>query len=242
MSKNQFDYINEVERLIERIIESQTDKMMAVAHMFVDNIRNDRIIHVFGTGHSQLTGMEVFARAGGLANINLILDSTMSLQNGARRAGAIEQLSGIAKIIFDQYKINAGDIMIITSNSGRNAMPIEMAQLAKDAGVYTIALTNLKQSEKIISRHSSAKRLFEMVDLVLDTCVPEGDSLMEVAGVKSAPGSSMATMIILNSIIIETLKTLAQDGEPLPVLQSQNLDGYDNDAIYAKYEDRIKHY
>ena len=65
---------------------------------------------------------------------------------------------------------------------------------------------------------------------------------MEVAGVKSAPGSSMATMIILNSIIIETLKTLAQDGEPLPVLQSQNLDGYDNDAIYAKYEDRIKHY
>ena len=33
------------------------------------------------------------------------------------------------------------------SNSGRNALPIEMAMRAKKEGIYTVALTNLHQSQ-----------------------------------------------------------------------------------------------
>ncbi len=62
--------------------------------------------------------------------------------------------------------------MVITSNSGRNAVPVEMAMLAAEHGIYTIALTSLKHSQSVESRHPSGKRLFEIADLVLDNCAP----------------------------------------------------------------------
>lgn len=240
--KYKFEYMNLVEELFEKIYETEADKIEEVAKMFADNIKNNKIIHMFGTGHSHMIGIELFARAGGLANVNAMLDPDTISSNGARRSGALEQVEGIADIVYDSYNIQKGDIMVITSNSGRNSMPIEMAERAKAEGVYTIALTNVKQSEKAISRHSSGKKLYEVVDYVLDNCVPEGDAMMEINGVGTAPGSSLSSMLILNTIVNEALQILGKEGEELPVFQSQNVDGFDNDSLYDKYENRVKHF
>lgn len=237
-----FKYMNLIDELFQEIHDSQADNIEEVAKMVAENIKNNKIIHMFGTGHSHIMGIELFARAGGLANVNAMLDPDTISSNGARRSGALEQLPGISDVVYDSYNIQAGDMMIISSNSGRNSMPIEMAQRAKAEGVYTIALTNVKQSEKTTSRHPSGKKLYEVVDFVLDTCVAEGDSMMEIAGVKTGPGSSIGSMLILNTIVNEALQILAAEGEELPVFQSQNVDGFDNDALYEKYEDRVKHF
>ena len=235
-----YSYMNKVSELMDSIYETQQPIIDDLAKRFADNIKNNRIIHVFGTGHSHMIGIELFCRAGGLGNVNAILDQDVLTSNGARRSGALEKVSGISDVIFDQYNIQAGDIMIITSNSGRNAMPIEMAMRAKKEGVYTVAMTNLKQSQKTTSRHPSGKRLFECVDCVIDSCVPEGDSMMTVGKVKTAPGSTVSGVVILNTIVNEALQILTKEGCELPVFQSQNVDGFNNDAIYAKYEDRVK--
>ncbi len=237
-----FEYMNLIVDLFDEIHESQADNITEVAKMVAENIKNNKIIHMFGTGHSHIMGIELFARAGGLANVNAMLDPDTISSNGARRSGALERLPGISDVVYDSYNIQAGDMMIISSNSGRNSMPIEMAQRAKAEGVYTIALTNLKQSKNTTSRHPSGKKLYEVVDFVLDTCVAEGDSMMEIAGVKTGPGSSIGSMLILNTIVNEALKILGEQGEELPVFQSQNVDGFDNDALYNKYEDRVKHF
>lgn len=237
-----FKYMNLIDELFQEIHDSQADNIEEVAKMVAENIKNNKIIHMFGTGHSHIMGIELFARAGGLANVNAMLDPDTISSNGARRSGALERLPGISDVVYDSYNIQAGDMMIISSNSGRNSMPIEMAQRAKAEGVYTIALTNVKQSEKTTSRHPSGKKLYEVVDFVLDTCVAEGDSMMEIGGVKTGPGSSIASMLILNTIVNEALQILAAEGEELPVFQSQNVDGFDNDALYEKYEDRVKHF
>ncbi len=94
-----------------------------------------------------MIGIEMFARAGGLANVEAMLDNTILTNFGAQRGGSIERLSGLAEIIWDDYKIEEGDIILIVSNSGRNAVPIEMAMLAQEKGIYTIALTSLKHSK-----------------------------------------------------------------------------------------------
>ena len=241
MSKK-FEYVRLVQELFDKVEEQEADNIMKLAEVMAENIANDKIIHVFGTGHSHMIGIELFCRAGGLANVNAILDQDTLTSNGARRSGALEKLSGISDVIYDQYSITKGDIMIITSNSGRNAMPIEMAMRAKAEGVYTVALTNLKQSEKAVSRHHSGKKLYEVVDLVLDNCVPEGDAMMDIAGVLTAPGSSLSSMLILNTVVNEALKIVADKGHKLPVFQSQNVDGFDNDSLYEQYEDRVKHF
>ncbi|MPM43032.1 hypothetical protein SDC9_89704 [bioreactor metagenome] len=237
-----YAYMNKVQELMDAIYATQQPVIDDLAKRFADNIKNNRIIHVFGTGHSHMIGIELFCRAGGLGNVNALLDQDVLTSNGARRSGAMEKVSGVSDVIYDQYNIQKGDIMIMTSNSGRNAMPIEMAIRAKKEGVYTIAMTNLKQSEKTSSRHPSGKRLFECVDCIIDSCVPEGDSMMTVGNVKTAPGSTVSGVIILNTIVNEALQILAAEGCELPVFQSQNVDGFNNDAIYAKYEDRVKHF
>lgn len=237
-----FEYMNKVDELLHNVDDANKEKIQELAVKFADNIKNNHIIHVFGTGHSHMIGIELFCRAGGLGNVNAILDPDALTNFGARRSGAMEKVSGLADVIFDQYKIDKDDIMIIISNSGRNAVPVEMAMRCQKEGVYSIALTNLHQSQNTTSRHPSGKRLFECVDCILDNCVPDGDALMNVGGVATGPGSTISSIFVLDTIVNEALKILAAEGCELPVFQSQNVDGFNNDAIYAKYEDRVKHF
>lgn len=236
----EFEYMNHVDALFHKIYDCEKETIKHLAEQFADNIKNNRIIHTFGTGHSHMIGIELFGRAGGLANVNAILDPDVLTAFGARRSSELEKLVGLADIIYDQHHIQAGDIMIIISNSGRNAAPVEMAMRAKKEGVFTIGLTNLEQSKNQTSRHPNGKKLYELVDVVLDNGVPAGDGLMTVGSTLTGPGSTLASIFLLNTIVSEALKILHLQGEELPVFQSQNVDGFNNDALYEKYEDRVK--
>lgn len=234
-------YVEAVQNLLLDVEKTQMDKIKKAAEVFAETIKKDKIIHVFGTGHSHILGIEMFVRAGGLAPVNAMLDDTALTNFGARKGGNMERLPGLAKIVWDQYSINDGDIMLIISNSGRNSVPVEMAMLAKEKGLYLIALTSLNHSKASASRHSSGKRLFELADLVLDNSVPKGDSLLDFNGVPAGPASTISGALILNSIVAETLKILTDEGYKLPVYTSQNVDGYNNDHLYEQYAGRIKH-
>lgn len=237
-----FEYSNKIIALLEKVADKNENEIKECARLFAETVKTNHIIHTFGTGHSHMIGIEMFARAGGLANVNAMLDPDTLTNFGAQRSGAMERVSGVADVIYDSYVITPGDIMIITSNSGRNAVPIEMAMRCKKEGIKVIALTNLEQSSHTTSRHASGKRLFELADIILDNCVPTGDSLMTIGGVKTGPGSTMTSVFLLDTILCEALQILAEEGCEIPVLQSQNVDGYNNDALYAKYGDRVKHF
>jgi len=236
-----FEYFEKVTQLIRAISEAETKNIEKAAEWVSEVIIADQIIHAFGSGHSHIIGMELFTRAGGLANVNTILDDLVLSSGGARRGAAIERVSGLADILWDKYKISSSDIMIIISNGGRNAMPIEMAMRAKKEGLKVIAITSLTQSKSYPSRHSSGKQLYEIADLVIDNHVPSGDGLMEEQGKLIGPASSIAGMLLVNTITTEAMKIAAGKGTALPIYHSQNIDGYSNDELYLKYEDRIKH-
>ncbi|MBR3840047.1 MAG: SIS domain-containing protein [Erysipelotrichales bacterium] len=236
----EFEYMSKLDELLKTAYETNKGTIKVLAQKVAVNIKDDKIIHTFGTGHSHMIGIELFGRAGGLGNVNAILDPDVLTSNGAQRSGALEKLSGLADIIYDSYKINAGDIMIISSNSGRNAAPIEMAMRCQKEGVISIAVTNVAQSKSQTSRHASGKRLFECVDYVLDTCVPSGDALLNINGILTGPGSSIVSMFLLNTVVSEAIKICAEQGIKPYVFQSQNVDGFDNDAIYTKFDGRVK--
>lgn len=236
-----FEYLDKISLLINKMAADQKDKLVSAAKIVADVIKNDGIIHTIGTGHSQMIGMEMFGRASNLANVNAIMDDMVLMANGARRSAEIEQISGLAEILWKKYQFNKGDVLIVVSNSGRNALPLEMAMKAKQQGLNTIAITSMEQSKKYPSRHSSGKKLFQIADLVIDNCVPTGDGVMSINDLLIGPASSVLGMIIVNIISTEAIKINLEQGVDVSIFQSQNIDGADNEALYQKYESRVKH-
>jgi uncharacterized phosphosugar-binding protein len=235
-----FEYQEKSLEQLNRIVSVQEDLIKQSARWLADCIVNDDIIHTFGTGHSHMIGLELFVRAGGLANVNAMLDTMVLTSEGSRRSAEIERISGLSKIIFDQHKVAENDIMIIISNSGRNAMPVEMAMIAKEKGIKSIAITSLEQSKKYPSRHPSGKKLYEIADLVLDNCVPPGDGLLEIGGNLTGAASTLSGIFLINLIATEAMKIASAEGAKLPIFHSQNIDGFSNEELYEKYASRIK--
>ena len=77
---------------------------------------------VSGSGHSHTMAEEMYARAGGLAFVVPILTSELTMTEHPTKSSHIERLSGYAKILVDLYGVSCGDVVLIASNSGRNAI------------------------------------------------------------------------------------------------------------------------
>ncbi len=237
-----YAYHEAILKAMERAEKANRDTLPCAIAKFAECIKTDHLIHTFGTGHSHMIGIELFARAGGLGNVDALLDPDTLTAFGAQRSGRMEKLEGLADIIYDDYPIQPGDLMVISSNSGRNALPIEMALRCRKEGIYIIAVTNVAQSSASISRHASGKHLYECADLILDTCGPAGDALLDIDGIQTGPASSLVSMLLLNIVASEAIRVCMLDGHRPYVFQSQNVDGFDNDAIYEHFQGRIKHF
>ena len=51
---------------LEKVKNTQTDKISQAAEIVANVIENDGIIYIFGCGHSHLVALDSFYRAGGL--------------------------------------------------------------------------------------------------------------------------------------------------------------------------------
>lgn len=236
-----YEYHQASTALLDQIVEANKKVLPEAIEWMANTIIKDRIIHTFGTGHSHIIGLELFVRAGGLANVNAFLDSIVMTSEGARRSAEIERISGVSKVLWDQHHIKTEDLFIVISNSGRNAMPIEMGELAKANGNKVIGITSIEQSKKYPVRIEGQKKLYEIADLVLDNCVPPGDGMLQIGGELTGAPSTIAGCFIVNLLATEAMKIAADKGVKLPVYYSQNIDGFDNETLYNRYKDRIKH-
>ena len=236
-------YIYSIEMIkqLEKIFEGQEEEMEKAISEVFRTIKEDKIIHTFGSGHSHMVGLELFIRAGGLGNVNAMLDQDVLTSNGALRSSKLEKLEGLADILWEEYRIEKGDIIIIISNSGRNALPVEMALRAKKEGIKIIAITSLTQTKEFASRHSSGKKLFEIADIILDNKVISGDGIMKVGNDRIGAMSSINGMFIINTVVTEAMIRAEKAGIELPVYSSQNIDSFENnDKLYKKYMGRVK--
>ena len=237
------NYIYSIEMIkqLEKIFEGQEEEMEKAISEVFRTIKEDRIIHTFGSGHSHMVGLELFIRAGGLGNVNAMLDQDVLTSNGALRSSKLEKLEGLADILWEEYRVEKGDIIIIISNSGRNALPVEMALRAKKEGIKIIAITSLTQTKEFASRHSSGKKLFEIADIILDNKVISGDGIMKVGNDRIGAMSSINGMFIINTVVTEAMIRAEKAGIELPVYSSQNIDSFENnDKLYKKYTGRVK--
>lgn len=239
-------YIDGLQAVLERIKREQAGKIGQAGQLVATTLSAGGVIHTFGTGHAHLIADEAFYRAGGIAAINPILDERLIFLRGALESTRAEREPGLARELIAREDVRAEDTAIIISNSGRNAVPIEMALEMKALGVKVIAITNLEQSRASTARHTSGKRLFELADVTIDNCVPTGDALLTLPRMDSkiGPASTVAGAAIINSIIIAAVSELLQRNEPVPVLPSANIEGVSEEIlrnILGPYKGRIRY-
>lgn len=235
-----YEYTTKLNQALVQLIERNAQPLEQSISLFAKAIIEDKMIQILGTGHSHMIGLEGFIRAGGLGNVNAILDSAVLTSDGALRGSALEKLSGLADVLWDDQNITQNDLIVVVSSSGRNALPIEFAQRAKAEGHTVVAITSVEQSSQNPSRHASGLKLMDVADIVLDNCVPPGDGLCEVNGRVTGAFSSIAGMTLINTLCVEAQKQALQSGVIPLVFSSQNVDGFDNDAIYEHFGKRLK--
>jgi len=224
-------------RLLENARSLNAPVIARLAPVIGQSIARGGVVHTFGSGHSELISREIIGRAGGLVCVTGIIDPT---------GGFIENLPGYGERLAErydrQYQMIAGETVIVISNSGKNASPIDVALYAKARGLTVAALTCLSMSRAAASQHPSGKRLFEVADHVLDNGGVPGDAIVEVAdGISAGPTSTLIGCSVLNWLMLEVVEWLRSNGHPLPVLRSQNLPGSveRNRELALRYKGRL---
>ncbi|HZX61090.1 MAG TPA: SIS domain-containing protein [Candidatus Methylomirabilis sp.] len=237
-------YTAAVLTLLTRIEETQREAIeQAVAAIF-GSLKRGGILHVFGTGHSLTVAQEAFHRAGGLVPVNLIQDAVLSALTPPAVSGKLERLPGVAAILLDRHDLRQGEVLIVVSNSGINAVPLEMALGAKQRGLVVIALTSLAHSRAVPARHPSGKRLFEIADLCLDNCGEEGDAAVGYPRWEGKVGATsvVAGAFLMNRLVCGVVERYLAEGLTPPIYMSANLPGGDehNRRLEEQYRGRIR--
>ncbi|MCF0105819.1 MAG: SIS domain-containing protein [Holdemanella sp.] len=225
--------------IIQRIQETQSEKLEEVGKRIAHAHMNGNKFFVTGSGHSHTLAEELYGRAGVIAFTIPIMTSELMINEHPTKSSYIERLPGYAAILAELYHIQENDIVMIASNSGRNAYPIEMAIEAKKRNAFVVAITNIDHSKKTTSRHASNKKLMDIADIVIDNCGVIGDSAIKLDGMNATicPTSSMANAFIAQAINVACVEELLRNGQNPEVFVSLNCDGNEdvNDILFKKY-------
>ncbi|WP_284946964.1 sugar isomerase domain-containing protein [Acidisoma cladoniae] len=232
-------FLDQAAAALSGLFASQTEAFEAAATAITAAIRQDRLIYLFGTGHSHMLAEEGHYRAGGLACVVPILDTALMLHEGAVESTRRERETGLAAGILARYPIGTGDVLLVFSNSGVNAVPVEAVRHGQAAGACVIAVTS-----EAYARQAAAgrDRIGALADITIDNDTVPGD-----AGFQAAPDvppvGPLSTIIgaaILNALLAEAVSRL---GAEAPVYVSANMPGAKdrNAALVARYASRNPH-
>ncbi len=244
MKQGALEYTQAMQTILNTIVEQEMGKIIQAAEVIANAIAQDGILYTFGTGHSHIIAEDVAYRAGGLVPVDAILEASLTGHEKVRQSEFMERVEGMARVILEYYHPSAKDAIVIISNSGRNAAPIEMAMRAHELGMQVIAVTSLSHSQGTTSRHSSGKKLYQLADIVIDNHCIKGDAMIHMEGLPMpvGAGSGVAGLFILHTIVVQTVQFLLERGIEAPVFMSGNLDGSDeyNNRLMDRYKKRIK--
>ncbi|UOQ91732.1 SIS domain-containing protein [Halobacillus shinanisalinarum] len=238
------DYLSKVAEQLKSLQASTSGQLTSIGGLIAEQLRQGGIIHLFGCGHSSLLAQEPFYRAGGLVPVRPITIEPLMLHQGAVQSSIKEKTVDFVNDYLLEEDIREGDVLIVISTSGRNPAPIDVALFGQKKGAYVIGLMSKKYASSQPSRHPSGKRLEQVVDVVIDTQVSVGDSMIEKEGIAQAfaPASSVIGTALIQALFAKTIVCFKELGEAPPIFLSGNIDGVEqhNQSLVEKYKDRIK--
>lgn len=243
-------YFTAIDHIVDRIVRTQFDAISAAADRCAAAIADEHLVHVFGSGHSRILVEELWPRYGSFPGFHPIVELSLTSYhsvvgaNGQRQAMFLENVPGLAARIARNFSFDPADVMIAVSSGGTSVVTVEMAELARTAGMTVIAVTSVEHSRRSQPKSPGGSRLFEVADIVLDTCTPIGDAAVRIPDIEPpvGPTTTVAGAAIVNALKAGVAERLAERGITPQILPSSLLVGprRAEDAFERAYDDHAR--
>ncbi len=241
------EYHSTIKELLDVIVESEEENILTAAELLSDKAIEGKLINIFGAGgHSAIAAMEIFWRAGGLASINAMFPAGTNIITANPTTSKIV---GMAPFILNFYEVKKDDVLILVNFYGLNHVAVDVAIESKERGIELITV-NAHKFAKLVPedfkwRHPSKKNINDFADVAIDNHVPYPDAVLNIEGVeeKVTPTATTLTCFVLNCLMSETIRMIAEKGGAPEVWISNNIPGcYEhNQPLIDKYRHKIHH-
>ena len=242
------EWLNNVRGVLDRLEQTQTANIDAAAEIMADSIAAERWVHTFGCGHATIPVEEMYPRIGGFVGFHPMVELPLTFftritgEMGIHQFLFLERAEGYGRELMKSYDFDPRDSMWIFSHSGINNVNIDVALRAKELGMKVIAAGSAEGFAHTASRHSSGKKLFDIADVVIDSCVPPTDASVPLTGHfdKIGPLSTMGFVSVVWMTIATVAEKLVQRGVTLHIHPSHNIPG--DTTAHARLDDALHEY
>ena len=239
--------------VMHAIEASQMENIRNAALVMADSIEKERWVHTFGCGHATLPIEEMYPRIGGFVGFHPMIELPLTFFTNivggmsVQQFVFLERVEGYGREIMKGWNFDKNDCMWIFSHTGINAVNIDVALEARSRGMKVIVYGSAAEAKGKQTRHSSGKTLFELADMVVDTCVPAMDASVPLKNHldKIGPVSTMGFMTTVWMTVTTVAEILAERGVKLFIHPSHNIPGDTTaherlDAALGEYKKRIR--
>jgi uncharacterized phosphosugar-binding protein len=246
------EWLKNTRGVMSRIEETQMDNIQKAAAVMADTIECGRWVHTFGCGHATLPIEEMYPRIGGFVGFHPMIEIPLSFfthitgEMGVHQFVFLERVEGYGVEIMKGYTFDSRDTMWLFSHSGINNVNIDIALESKKKGMKVVVFGSAAAARGKKTRHSSGKTIFDIADIVVDTCAPAEDASVTLKNHsdKIGPVSTMAFVTCVWMTITTVAEILADRGVKLYIHPSHNVPGDTTarerlDEALAEYKKRI---
>ena len=245
-------WLNNVRGIMDNIERTQMENIHKAAEVMAKTIEAGRWVHTFGCGHATLPVEEMYPRIGGFVGFHPMIELPLSFftritgEMGVHQFVFLERVEGYGVEIMKGYNFDERDTMWLFSHSGINNVNIDIAIEAKKKNMTVIAYGSAEAAKGKQTRHSSGKTIFDVADIVVDTCAPVEDASVPLKDHrdKIGPVSTMAFVTTVWMTVTTVAEILADRGVKLFIHPSHNVPGDGNakerlEEALAEYKTRI---
>jgi len=245
-------WLSHARSVMDRIAETQLPSIRKAASVMADSIEARRWVHLFGCGHATIPVEELYPRIGGFVGFHPMIELPLSFftritgEMGVHQFVFLERVEGYGVEIMKGYTFDPRDTMWIFSHSGINSVNIDVALEAKRLGMTLVAYGSAAAAAGRPARHSCGRTIFDVADVVVDTCAPIGDASVPVPGHqdKVGPISTVAFVTCAWMTVCTVAELLAARGVKLYINPSHNVPGDATarqrlDEALAEYKRRV---
>lgn len=245
-------WLTNARTVMDQIEQTQLDAIHQAAEVMADSIEAGRWVHTFGCGHATIPVEEMYPRIGGFVGFHPMIELPLSFftritgEMGVHQFVFLERVEGYGTEIMKGYNFDPRDTMWVFSHSGINNVNIDVALEAKKKGMKVVAYGSAAAARGKQTRHSSGKTIFDIADIVVDTCSPVEDATVPIRNHqdKLGPVSTMAFVTTVWMTVITVGEILVERGVKLYIHPSHNVPGDTTarqrlEEALAEYKSRV---